>query len=464
MVNHGVEQEELQAYLDGELTPARQAEVERHLGDCRECGALVEDLKRVSATLQHWQVEPAPTTLRPLAVESVRERPRWWNWQTAAALAATAAVVLVVASISLPNLMRSRMAVEEADRSTGLRGPSGQPTAAPPAQASDRVAKAPAPPAATYKTAPEGRPSSASELVRLKEVSKEAEQELAAKEKWEPKAEVSEGIAAGRLAPPSAGLAQRSAQMAVADEAAPMANRAAAAKAAAPRLIAYHVALVLEVKEFDAAKQKLQSVVEESGGYVAQASSAEAPDQPRRADLVVRVPVEKLSSVLEKFRALGRVTSEQLTTDEVTEQAVDLEARLRNARATEDRLVAVLKERTGKVRDILEVEREIARTREEIERMDAQRENLMRRVEMATIELTLLEEFKAQLQPAPVGTGTRLRNAFVEGYENFAATILSFVFFFARHGLNLLFWSGLLWLSGRLAWRLAMRRLRPLTE
>ncbi len=155
------------------------------------------------------------------------------------------------------------------------------------------------------------------------------------------------------------------------------------------------------------------------------------------------------------------MTSEQLTTDEVTEQAVDLDARLRNARATEERLVAVLKERTGKVRDILEVEREIARTREEIERMDAERENLMRRVEMATIELTLVEEFKAQLQPAPVGTGTKLRNAFVEGYENFAATILGFVFFFARNGLSLLFWGGLMWLSGRLAWRLAMRRLRP---
>ncbi|MGH9863709.1 MAG: DUF4349 domain-containing protein, partial [Candidatus Acidiferrales bacterium] len=316
---------------------------------------------------------------------------------------------------------------------------------------------APAPPAVAYKVAPQARLSSPSELERRKAELREADQALAAKEKWEPKTELSEGIAVGRLA-------QRSAQTATAaDEAAPMANRAAA-KAAAPRLLAYQVALVLEVKEFDTAKQSLQKAVEEAGGYVAQGSSAEAPDQPRRADLVVRVPVEKLSGVLEKFRALGRVTSEQLTTEEVTEQVVDLEARLRNARTTEERLVAVLKERTGKVRDILEVEREIARTREEIERMDAQRENLLRRVEMATVELTLVEEFKAQLQPAPVGTGTRLRNAFVEGYENFAATILGFVFFFARNGLNLVFWSLLVWLSARLVWRLALRRLRPLTE
>ncbi|MEE8201850.1 MAG: DUF4349 domain-containing protein, partial [Candidatus Acidoferrales bacterium] len=109
--------------------------------------------------------------------------------------------------------------------------------------------------------------------------------------------------------------------------------------------------------------------------------------------------------------------------------------------------------RTGKVGDILEVEREIARTRQGIERMDAQRQNLRRRVELATIHITLVEEFQAQLQPAPVGTRTRLRNAFVEGYESFIGMLLGFVFFLARYGLTLLFWLGLLWLG----WR-AMRR------
>jgi hypothetical protein len=175
---------------------------------------------------------------------------------------------------------------------------------------------------------------------------------------------------------------------------------------------------------------------------------------------VLRVPVEKLSAVLEQLKALGRVTHEQLSTEEVTEQAVDLEARLRNARATEERLIAVLNQRTGKVRDILEVEREIARTREEIERMEAQRLNLLNRVALATLQVTLLEEFQAQLQPAPIGTGTRLRNAFVEGYQNFVGLLLGFVFFFARNGLVLLFWLTLLWLGWRLIRRPVLRLLR----
>ena len=176
----------------------------------------------------------------------------------------------------------------------------------------------------------------------------------------------------------------------------------------------------------------------------------------------MRVPVEKLPAVLEQIRGLGRVVHEQLSSEEVTAQVVDLEARLRNSRATEERLIRVLQERTGKVGDILQVEREIARTREEMERMEAQRKNLLARVELATVAVTLVEEFQAELAPAPVGTGTRLRNAFVEGYENFVGLLLGFVFFFARNGLVLAFWVFLFWLGWRIIrrplWRLVSSR------
>ena len=149
---------------------------------------------------------------------------------------------------------------------------------------------------------------------------------------------------------------------------------------------------------------------------------------------------------------------EHLNSEEVTEQVGDLEARLKNAHATEQRLVDVLNNRTGKVGDILQVEREISRTRDEIERMEAQRQNLTKRVEMATVTLTLAEEFKAELQPAPVGTSTQLWNALVDGWENFSGSILGIVFLFARYGLTLILWGGLAWLT----WRLARGRLTRL--
>lgn len=442
MTKHAIEAEELQAYLDRELAAGREAEIARHLGECRECQAVLADLKRVSETLQRWQVGPAPASLRPPMVEEV-EPQRRLSWRRLTwVLAGTAVVALVVGSLTIPNLLKSRMAVEplEPPEQVGyMKGPPPPPASAPPAQQS----RAPA------------------ERDRRGDLQARQAEE---KYKTAPAKEGS-GEAGGVLGGVPGAAPGFKAEGRVADEAAPLgaaANRAVAKSAVAPRMIAYWVTMTVEVKEFAPAKEKLLKAVEEAGGYVAQASAAETPNQPQRADLTVRVPVEKLQAVLEQVRGLGRVVHEQLASEEVTAQVVDLEARLRNSRATEARLISVLRERTGKVADILQVEREIARTREEIERMEAQRKNLVARVELATVAVTLVEEFQAELAPAPVGTATRLRNSFVEGYDNLVGLLLGFVFFFARNGLVLAFWFLLLWVGWRLVrrplWRLVSSR------
>ena len=378
MFKHPIEQEELQAFLDKELTPARQIEVGNHIQDCQECSAMIADLLKVSSTLQSWEVEPAPANLKPPVIP-VEKAPIRWNWsRLIVGLGASAAAVILIAAISIPNLLRSRISSDRAIQASRQRMNGGS-------DDFDMKRAAPAPMASA-------------------------------------EAELGQGmVAAGPRALP------------------------------AGRLIAYHVTMWVEVKEFDPAKEKLLRLVEQAGGYVAQASTAETPNQPRSASLTVRVPADKLSSVLQQIRGLGRVRQDQLSTEEVTEQVVDLEARIKNARTTEQRLIAVLTDRTGKVKDILEVEREIARTREEIERMEAQRQNLMRRVELASVNITLSEEFKAQLETTPIGTGTRLWNAMVNGYESFTGTLLGIVLFFARYGLSLAFWLGLVWVGYRLA-------------
>src|SRR3990167_5349410 len=109
MNKHVVEPEELQAYLDRELAAGREAEIARHLGECRECQAVLADLKRVSETLQRWQIGPAPASLRPPAVEDA-EPQRRFSWRRLTwALAGTAVVALLVLGVAVPNLMKSRL-------------------------------------------------------------------------------------------------------------------------------------------------------------------------------------------------------------------------------------------------------------------------------------------------------------------------------------------------------------------
>ena len=338
---------------------------------------MIADLQKVSAALQRWQVEPAPTNLKPPIIRD--EKPaRGFSWtRLALGLSGAIFVVLIIAAISIPNLLRSRISAPQPAIVSGM-----------------------------YM-------------------------------KVEPRAGTSAGEGVGG-------------QLSAVSKIPPL---------AADRMIAYQVSMTVEVKEFDPAKKQLLQIMNAEGGYVAQANFVETPHQPRRANLVLHVPAAKLATILNQVRELGRVKEEHLNSEEVTEQVVDLEARLHNARATEQRLIEVLSNRTGKVSDILQVEQEIARTREQIERMEAQRQNLMKRVEMATVNLTLAEEFKAQLEPTPVGTGRQLWNALVDGYGNFAGSILGIALFLARYGLSLILWGGICWLTWRAVRRPVKRML-----
>jgi len=397
MPEHLVQAEELQAYLDRELAPTRQAEVERHLLECKDCSPMIADLKRVSAALQHWQVEPAPEALKRPVFE-VRQTEARGGWgRLVIGLAGSAALILIIAAISIPNLLRSRLAVP------------------PPSPAVRHD---------TYAMRTEAARTTDSSTYMYEQARRAIREQRT----------LTGGIPSGQKpqVPPQFG-----------------------------RLVTYQVTMTIEVKEFDPAKKKVLQLVEQAGGYIAQSSAREIPNQPRGASLTLRVPVAQLSVVLEQIRSLGRVTQEQLATEEVTEQVVDLEARLRNSHATEQRLLAVLSTRTGSVADILEVEREIARTRQEIERMEAQRQNLLRRVELATVTVTLAEEFKAQLERAPFATAARVRNAFIDGYRNFVDSALGLTVFLVSYGPALLFWLVLGWLMWRGGRHLFRRAVKP---
>ena len=126
MLKHFVEPEELQAFLDKELVPSRHMEVGRHVQDCQECSVMIADLQKVSATLQSWKVAPAPASLKP-PVLSLEKPQRYWTWsRVAIGLGASVAGILLIAAISIPNLLRSR--IGEYQWESGPRPGGGQGT------------------------------------------------------------------------------------------------------------------------------------------------------------------------------------------------------------------------------------------------------------------------------------------------------------------------------------------------
>jgi uncharacterized small protein (DUF1192 family) len=226
-------------------------------------------------------------------------------------------------------------------------------------------------------------------------------------------------------------------------------------------MIVRNATVVLVGKEFDGARAALERIVREHGGYLAQLNVAGQANMARTLSATLRVPAAQLEGVLAELKKLGRAEQESQSGEEVTQQYVDLVARLSNARATEKRLIEVLQQRTGKVGDVLEVEREIARVRGEIERLDAQLKNMDKQVRFATVQFQLREDFKANLEATPRSTGTRLWNALAEGYNSAAESALGTVLFLLSAGPTLLLWAAILFWPARLVWRRIRARFRP---
>ena len=218
-------------------------------------------------------------------------------------------------------------------------------------------------------------------------------------------------------------------------------------------MIARTVSLTIQVKDISGSRSALDAILARYQGYAAELTINTPENAARSFSASLRIPAPALMAALDNLRKLGRVQNESQAGEEVTQQHADLVARLKNARETERRLVAILQQRTGKVEEVLQVEEQISITRGEIERMEAEQKALEHRVDFATVQLQLAEEFKAQLNAPSASAGTRVSNAFVNGLENAGSSILGILLFLEEYGPALLVWFVVLGTPAWLVWR-----------
>jgi len=220
------------------------------------------------------------------------------------------------------------------------------------------------------------------------------------------------------------------------------------------------IRLTLVTKEFETARTRIEATVRDSMGYVDQMAIRSNPGAAKSLVAVLRFPSNRLDAGLAELRKLGTVKEESQNTSDVTGQYTDLVARLTNARNTEQRMLALQRERTGKLPEVVEVEREIARIREEIERMEAEQKNLNNKVQYTAVHVDLTEEYHAQLEPSAPSAGTRLRNAAIEGYEFAIEGLLGIALAALLYGPTLVLWALILTPFVYLAWTIQKRVVR----
>jgi len=175
----------------------------------------------------------------------------------------------------------------------------------------------------------------------------------------------------------------------------------ASAAASASRRIAKRAEMTLIVADTPTAMRAVQQLVEELGGYVADSNayrlSIDPAAQQMQARMTVRVPAAQLDQALARLRALAvRVDRESTSTEDVTEEYTDNQSRLRNLEATEQELLALLREvrerPNATAEDILNVHRRITEVRDEIERIKGRQQYLDTLVQLATITIDLIPD------------------------------------------------------------------------
>ena len=162
--------------------------------------------------------------------------------------------------------------------------------------------------------------------------------------------------------------------------------------------------LRLEVAEYGEARAAIDAELKRLGGYVANAEVRHHNDKVSSATLTLRVPQQHFHTFLRGTAASGKVQHEALHTNDVTDAYIDAAARLKNARRLEARLLQLLESKTDGVKDLLEVERELARVRETIERHQGRLKMFDKQVGLSTLKLDLMtREVYAASTPLTLG-------------------------------------------------------------
>lgn len=183
--------------------------------------------------------------------------------------------------------------------------------------------------------------------------------------------------------------------------------------------IIQRASLSIEVVDFQASSNALILIVERSDGFVSDSYSYVTGNGLKRGDFTIRVPTDEFLSVISEIEQIGTVKSKHTSGQDVTEEYIDLKARINNLERQEQRLLEIL-DMANNTQEVLEVEREIWRVRGEIEQLTGRINYLENRIELATISVSLYEQ-------EPITHSWGIRDAFRAAFEAFVSVIRGFI-------------------------------------
>jgi len=203
------------------------------------------------------------------------------------------------------------------------------------------------------------------------------------------------------------------------------------------RKIIQTASLRIEVKDFQSSSDAVIDIVERSNGFISDSHSYVTDTGRKRGSITIRIPADRFIAVIDEIACVGDVKSKDTSGEDVTEEYIDLTARLNNSERQEQRLLEIL-DMANNTKAVLEVEREIWRVRTEIERLTGRIKYLENRVELATISVSLYE-------PEQITHSWGIRDAIRSAFGGFVSVIRGLIIL-VGYALPILILVGFGWL------------------
>jgi hypothetical protein len=157
------------------------------------------------------------------------------------------------------------------------------------------------------------------------------------------------------------------------------------------RMIIKTGSLSVEVDKYDEAENKVSETVKKYSGYIANSNSSQNSSGNKSGTITVKVPADKFDALVSDIGKIGKVMNQSIQANDITEEYVDLEARVKTQKELEQRLIKLLEEKSARLSDVIEVEEKLASVRQKIESFEGRMKLLKSQSDLSTLTISIYE-------------------------------------------------------------------------
>jgi hypothetical protein len=147
----------------------------------------------------------------------------------------------------------------------------------------------------------------------------------------------------------------------------------------------------VEVDKYDDTETKINEIAKKYSGFIANSKSSQNSSGNKSGTITLKVPADKFDALISDVGKIGKVMNQNIQASDITEEYVDLEARVKTQKELEQRLLKLLNEKATRLSDVIEVEEKLAAVRQKIESVEGRMKLLKSQSDLSTLTINVYE-------------------------------------------------------------------------